>query len=150
MGYGVPAAIGAKVGAPDKTVINIDGDGSFSMTAMELATSVQCNIAAKHIVFNNGYQGMVKQWQDLYYDKRYSQCLMHNPDFVMLAKSMGVRGIKVTNLNDLPCAIQEFLEEPGPILLDAVVDSSEHLYPMVQSGRPLHEMLLGNGQKVEF
>ncbi|KAJ2463092.1 Acetolactate synthase, mitochondrial [Coemansia sp. RSA 2322] len=150
MGYGVPAAIGAKIGAPDKTVINIDGDGSFSMTAMELATSAHYGIAAKQLVLNNNCQGMVKQLQDVYYDKRHTQCFMRNPDFIMLAKSMGVRGIKVDNLNDLPRAIQEFLKEPGPVMLEAVVDAAENVYPMVRSGKPLHEMLLGNGQKVEL
>ncbi|KAJ2007917.1 Acetolactate synthase, mitochondrial [Coemansia thaxteri] len=150
MGFGVPAAIGAKVGAPDKTVINIDGDGSFSMTAMEMATSAQYGIAAKHLVLNNNFQGMVKQWQDLFYDKRYSHTTMRNPDFVKLAEAMGVRGMKVTNLNDLPHAIEEFLKEPGPVMLEAVVDASEHVYPMAPGGKPLHEMVLGNGQKVEF
>ncbi|KAJ2592585.1 Acetolactate synthase, mitochondrial [Coemansia sp. RSA 1722] len=150
MGFGVPAAIGAKVGAPDKTVINIDGDGSFSMTAMEMATSAQYGIAAKQLVLNNNFQGMVKQWQDLFYDKRYSHTPMRNPDFVKLAEAMGVRGMKVTNLNDLPAAIEEFLREPGPVMLEAVVDAAEHVYPMAPGGKPLHEMVLGNGQKVEF
>ncbi|KAJ1819784.1 Acetolactate synthase, mitochondrial [Coemansia sp. RSA 2675] len=150
MGFGVPAAIGAKVGAPEKTVINIDGDGSFSMTAMEMATQAQYGIAAKQLVLNNNFQGMVKQWQDLFYDKRYSHTPMRNPDFVKLAEAMGVRGMKVTNLNDLPHAIEEFLKEPGPVMLEAVVDASEHVYPMAPGGKALHEMVLGNGQKVEF
>ncbi|KAI8324123.1 acetolactate synthase [Martensiomyces pterosporus] len=150
MGFGVPSAIGAKVGAPDKTVINIDGDGSFSMTAMEMATSAQYNIGAKQLLLNNNFQGMVKQWQDLFYDQRYSHTPMRNPDFVKLAEAMGVRGMKVTNLNDLPAAIEEFLKEPGPVMLEAVVDAAEHVYPMAPGGKALHEMVLGNGQKVEF
>ncbi|KAJ2518125.1 Acetolactate synthase, mitochondrial [Coemansia sp. RSA 1939] len=150
MGFGVPAAIGAKVGAPEKTVINIDGDGSFSMTAMEMATSAQFGIAAKQLVLNNNFQGMVKQWQDLFYDKRHSHTPMRNPDFVKLAEAMGVRGMKVSNLNDLPQAIEEFLREPGPVMLEAVVDASEHVYPMAPGGKPLHEMVLANGQKIDF
>ncbi|ORX72124.1 putative acetolactate synthase [Linderina pennispora] len=150
MGFGVPAAIGAKVGQPDKTVINIDGDGSFSMTAMEMATSAQYGIGAKQLVLNNNFQGMVKQWQDLFYEQRYSHTPMRNPDFVKLAEAMGVRGLKVTNLNDLPAAMEEFLKEPGPVMLEAVVDATEHVYPMAPGGKALHEMVLGTGQKVEF
>ncbi|KAJ2149494.1 Acetolactate synthase, mitochondrial [Coemansia sp. RSA 564] len=150
MGFGVPAAIGAKVGQPDKTVINIDGDGSFSMSAMEMATSAQYNIGAKQLVLNNNFQGMVKQWQDLFYDKRHSHTPMRNPDFVKLAEAMGVRGMKVTNLNDLPQAIDEFLREPGPVMLEAVVDAGEHVYPMAPGGKGLHEMVLENGQKIDF
>ncbi|KAJ2311018.1 Acetolactate synthase, mitochondrial [Coemansia sp. RSA 2702] len=150
MGFGVPAAIGAKVGAPEKTVINIDGDGSFSMTAMEMATSAQFGIAAKQLVLNNNFQGMVKQWQDLFYDQRHSHTPMRNPDFVKLAEAMGVRGMKVTNLNDLPQAIDEFLREPGPVMLEAVVDAKEHVYPMAPGGKALHEMVLANGQKIDF
>ncbi|KAJ2549630.1 Acetolactate synthase, mitochondrial [Coemansia sp. RSA 1933] len=149
MGFGVPAAIGAKVAAPEKTVINIDGDGSFSMTAMEMATSAQYGIGAKQLVLNNNFQGMVKQWQDLFYDKRHSHTPMRNPDFVKLAEAMGVRGMKVTNLNDLPQAIEEFLREPGPVMLEAVVDAAEHVYPMAPGGKPLHEMVLANGQKID-
>ncbi|KAJ1730926.1 Acetolactate synthase, mitochondrial, partial [Coemansia biformis] len=149
MGFGVPAAIGAKVGAPDKTVINVDGDGSFSMTAMEMATSAQYGIAAKQLVLNNNFQGMVKQWQDLFYDERHSHTPMRNPDFVRLAEAMGVRGMRVTNLNDLPQAIDEFLREPGPVMLEAVVDAREHVLPMVPGGKPLHEMVLAGGRKIE-
>ncbi|KAJ1773280.1 Acetolactate synthase, mitochondrial [Coemansia sp. RSA 1843] len=149
MGFGVPAAIGAKVAAPEKTVINIDGDGSFSMTAMEMATSAQYGIGAKQLVLNNNFQGMVKQWQDLFYDKRHSHTPMRNPDFVKLAEAMGVRGMKVTNLNDLPQVIEEFLREPGPVMLEAVVDAAEHVYPMAPGGKPLNEMVLANGQKID-
>ncbi|KAJ2615644.1 Acetolactate synthase, mitochondrial [Coemansia sp. RSA 1365] len=149
MGFGVPAAIGAKVGAPEKTVINIDGDASFSMTAMEMATSAQFGIAAKQLVLNNNFQGMVKQWQDLFYDERHSHTPMRNPDFVKLAEATGVRGMKVTNLNDLPHAIHEFLSEPGPVMLEATVDATEHVLPMAPGGKALHEMVLANGQKID-
>jgi acetolactate synthase-1/2/3 large subunit len=142
MGFGLPAAIGAKVAMPEKLVIDIDGDASFSMTAMELATAVQYNIGVKALVLNNDFQGMVKQWQDLFYENRYSGTPMRNPDFVKLAEAMGCRGIRARNQAELPEAMAEFLNHDGPVLLEAIVDKGEHVYPMVPAGRALHEMVL--------
>ncbi|OMJ24384.1 Acetolactate synthase, mitochondrial [Smittium culicis] len=130
MGFGVPSAIGAQIGAPDKMVINVDGDGSFSMTAMEMATAAEYKIPVKMLLLNNNFQGMVRQWQDLFYDARHSHTGMKNPDFVKLAESMYFRGIRVNNRRDLPAAMKDFLDEKGPVLLEVVCDPREHVYPM--------------------
>lgn len=144
MGFGLPAAIGAKVAAPNKTVIDIDGDASFSMTAMELATASQFDIGVKVLVLNNEFQGMVLQWQDLFYDARYSHTRMTNPDFVLLAKAMGVHAIRCSNVEELPAKMKEFLEYDGskPVLMECIVERNEHVYPMVPAGKALHEQVL--------
>jgi acetolactate synthase-1/2/3 large subunit len=135
MGFGLPAAIGAKVAAPQKTVIDIDGDASFSMTAMELSTAAQFGIGVKVLVLNNEFQGMVQQWQDLFYDQRYSHTRMTNPDFVLLARSMGVHAIRCETAEQLPEKMKEFLEYDGskPVLLECIVEKNEHVFPMVGS-----------------
>lgn len=144
MGFGLPSAIGAKVAAPEKIVVDIDGDASFSMTAMELQTASQYNIGVKVIVLNNEFQGMVLQWQDLFYDARYSHTRMTNPDFIMLAKSMGVHAIRVSNAQELPEKMKEFLEYDNskPVLMECVVERNEHVFPMVPAGKALHEQIL--------
>ncbi|KAJ3120534.1 Acetolactate synthase, mitochondrial [Nowakowskiella sp. JEL0407] len=146
MGYGLPAAIGAKVGAPEKMVIDIDGDASLSMTAMELMTARQFNIGVKVLLLNNDFQGMVKQWQDLFYDKRYSATSMRNPDFVKFAESMNCVGLRVRTAEELPEIMAQFLATKEPVILDAVVDKHEHVYPMVPAGKGLHEMVLGDAK----
>ncbi|KAJ3113602.1 Acetolactate synthase, mitochondrial [Physocladia obscura] len=143
MGFGLPAAIGAKVGRPEKIVIDIDGDASFSMTGLELMTARQFNIGVKVMILNNDFQGMVKQWQDLFYEKRYSGTVMQNPDFVKFAESMGCKGLRIRTAEELPIVMKEFLETEGPVLLDVVVAKDEHVYPMVPAGKGLHEMELG-------
>ncbi|EIW84719.1 acetolactate synthase [Coniophora puteana RWD-64-598 SS2] len=144
MGFGLPSAIGAKVAAPHKTVIDIDGDASFSMTAMELATASAHNIGVKVLVLNNEFQGMVLQWQDLFYDARYSHTRMVNPDFGMLARAMGVHAIRVETAEELPAKMREFLEWDGsrPVLMECLVETNEHVYPMVPAGKALHEQVL--------
>ncbi|KAI0053928.1 acetolactate synthase [Auriscalpium vulgare] len=144
MGFGLPAAVGAKVAAPHKTVIDIDGDASFSMTAMELATASQYGIGVKVLVLNNEFQGMVLQWQDLFYNARYSHTRMTNPNFVLLAQAMGVHAMRVTDTRELPAKMKEFLEYDGdkPVLLECVVESNEHVFPMVPAGKALHEQIL--------
>jgi len=144
MGFGLPAAIGAKVAAPQKTVIDIDGDASFSMTAMELSTAAQFGIGVKALILNNEFQGMVQQWQDLFYDQRYSHTRMKNPDFVMLARSMGVHALRCETAGELPEKMKEFLEYDGskPVLLECIVEKNEHVFPMVPAGKALHEQLL--------
>lgn len=144
MGYGLPAAIGAKVAAPEKIVVDIDGDASFSMTGMELATASQYNIGVKVLILNNEFQGMVLQWQDLFYEKRYSHTQMTNPDFVKLAESMYVKAIRCDNIADLPAKMDEFMsyDNNKPILFDARVVKSEHVYPMVAAGKALHECIV--------
>ncbi|KAJ6622948.1 acetolactate synthase [Mycena sp. CBHHK59/15] len=144
MGFGLPAAIGAKVAAPGKTVIDIDGDASFSMTAMELATASQYNIGIKVLILNNDVQGMVSQWQDLFYSARYSHTRMANPDFVLLAQAMGVHAIRCRTAQELPAKMREFLEYDGskPVLMECLVDENEHVYPTVFAGKALHEQVL--------
>jgi acetolactate synthase-1/2/3 large subunit len=143
MGFGLPSAIGAKVAAPEKIVVDVDGDASFSMTAMELATAAQYGIGVKVLLMNNEFQGMVEQWQDLFYEKRYSHTRMTNPDFQKLAESMGTKAIKVETLEELPAKMKEFLEYDGdkPVLLECIV-GSEHVYPMVPAGKALHEQIV--------
>jgi len=141
MGFGLPAAIGAKVACPDKVVIDIDGDASLVMTAMELITAVQYKIGVKVLLLNNNFLGMVKQWQDLFYDERYSQTAMFNPNFVKLAEALGAKGLEVTQESDLRRVIEEFLAHDGPVVLNAVVEKDEHVYPMIPSGKALHEMV---------
>ncbi|KAG8797485.1 Acetolactate synthase, mitochondrial [Serendipita sp. 398] len=144
MGFGLPSAIGAKVAAPEKTVVDIDGDASFSMTAMELATASQFNIGVKALILNNEFQGMVQQWQDLFYDARYCHTTMTNPDFVLLAKAMGVHAIRCSTADELPSKMKEFLEYDGskPIVMECMVERNEHVFPMVVAGKALHEQLL--------
>ncbi|KAG6812128.1 Acetolactate synthase, mitochondrial [Tricholoma furcatifolium] len=144
MGFGLPAAIGAKVAAPTKTVVDIDGDASFSMTAMELATASQFNIGVKVLILNNEFQGMVLQWQDLFYERRYSHTEMTNPDFVRLAEAMGVKAIRCHNAEELPAKMKEFLEYDNnrPVVMECLVTKNEHVFPMVPAGKALHEQLL--------
>ncbi|KAI9327100.1 acetolactate synthase [Obelidium mucronatum] len=149
MGFGLPAAIGAKVGRPDCIVIDIDGDASFSMTGMELMTARQFNIPVKVLILNNDFQGMVKQWQDLFYEKRYSGTVMQNPDFVKFAESMNCKGLRASTMEELPGVMAEFLACTEPVIFDAVVEKDEHVYPMVPAGKGLHEMELGPSVKFE-
>ena len=144
MGFGLPSAVGAKVAAPEKIVVDIDGDASFSMTAMEMATASQFNIGVKILLLNNEFQGMVLQWQDLFYEKRYSHTAMTNPDFIKLAQSMGVHAIYCDNLDDLPAKMKEFIEwdNDRPVLFEARVVKNEHVFPMVAAGKALHEQLV--------
>ncbi len=144
MGFGTPAAIGAKLGCPQDTVVCIDGDGSFCMTGMEMCTAAQFDIGAKIIILNNDFQGMVKQWQDLFYKERYSHTQMHNPDFQALARAMRVGGFRCTRAADLPGILAEFLAYEGPAVLDAVVEKDEHVYPMIPAAKSVDEMVLGN------
>ena len=143
MGYGLPSAIGAQLGSPGKIVIDIDGDASFMMTLSELATIAQYNIPVKVAILNNDFQGMVKQWQDMFYEKRYSQTEMKNPNFAKLAESFGIRGIRCDHKSEVPKVVKEMLDHKGPIVVDFYVEPNEHVYPMVPSGKGLHEMELG-------
>uniref|UniRef100_A0A7S0H0M9 Acetolactate synthase n=1 Tax=Amorphochlora amoebiformis TaxID=1561963 RepID=A0A7S0H0M9_9EUKA len=143
MGYGLPAAIGAKLAAPDKIVVDIDGDASYCMTGMELMTASEFNIGVKILVLNNDFQGMVKQWQDLFYDERYSATRMTNPDFVKMAESFHCKGIRCRTQEELPELMKEFLAHDGPVVFEVLVDKREHVYPMVPAGKSLDEMVLG-------
>ena len=145
MGYGVPSAIGAKLASPEKIVIDIDGDGSFLMTGMEMVTAVQYRIGVKILVLNNNFQGMVRQWQDLFYNSRYSGTEMVNPNFADLARGMGAKGLEVKDEADLEKVVHDFLfsDNTTPVLLNAICEADEHVYPMVPAGNGLDEMVLG-------
>ncbi len=144
MGYGVPASVGAQLGRPDRTVVNIDGDGSFQMTCMEMGTAAANNIPVKCVILNNDFQGMVKQWQDLFYQERYSHTEMHNPDFVKLAEALHVKGIRCESREQLPGAVAAMLEHDGPVILECLIEKNEHVYPMIPAGKSVDEMVLGN------
>ncbi|KAG0050407.1 Acetolactate synthase, mitochondrial [Gryganskiella cystojenkinii] len=147
MGFGLPAAIGAKVAKPDHIVIDIDGDASFCMTGMELATAAQYNIGVKVLILNNDFQGMVKQWQDLFYEERYSGTQMFNPDFVKLAEAMNIKGLRAHNMQDLPGVMAEFLAHEGPVVMEAKVCKAEHVYPMAPAASGLHEFIVHPDQR---
>ena len=143
MGYGVPAAIGAKVGRPDAIVINIDGDGCFQMTMQELATARMYGIAAIHVVVNNGWLGMVRQWQELFHGERYSETLFdaNLPDYVKLAEAFGLPGFRCETLEEVDAAIAAALDCGTACVIDARVDHEEKVYPMVPAGGSSAEMI---------
>lgn len=141
MGFGLPAAIGAKIGCPDSTVWCIDGDGSLQMTIQELATLVQENVAVKIAVIDNGYLGMVRQWQELFYGRRYVATPLSGPDFVKVAEAYGIPGLKVKRREEVAPAIEQAMEHQGPFLIDFKVEPEENVYPMVPPGASLSEVL---------
>ena len=146
MGFGLPAAIGAKYGVPDRTVCLFVGDGGLQMTLQELGTIMQYNIGLKIIVLNNQFLGMVRQWQELFFDERYSETNMKNPDFTMIAKAYGIASKKVRERKDLDEAIATMLNHPGAYLLEVIVETKGMVYPMVPAGKPITEIMLGNGK----
>jgi acetolactate synthase-1/2/3 large subunit len=142
MGFGLPAAMGAKVGCPDATVVCIAGDGSVQMNMQELATCAQEGIAIKVFIMNNGYLGMVRQWQELFWDKRYSQVDMGQyPDFVKLADAYGATGMRFTDKKTLVDDMRQALETDGPVLVDVRVTREENTYPMIPAGQPARDMV---------
>jgi len=144
MGYGLPAAIGAKVGAPDALVVDIDGDASFNMTLTELSTAAQFNIGVKVIVLNNEEQGMVTQWQSLFYEDRFAHTHQKNPDFVKLADAMGVKARRCLKPADVNESLDWLINGSGdgPALLEVVTDKKVPVLPMVPAGKGLHEFLV--------
>jgi acetolactate synthase-1/2/3 large subunit len=141
MGYGLPASIGAKIACPDKTVWCIDGDGSFQMNIQELATVVQEKVGVKIAILNNGYLGMVRQWQDLFYEKRYVATPLSGPDFVKIAEAYGIPALRVKRDEEIGPAIEQAMAEDGPFLLDFLVEPEENVYPMVAPGESLSETI---------
>jgi acetolactate synthase-1/2/3 large subunit len=143
MGFGFPAAIGAQVAFPDKTVIDIAGDGSIQMNIQEMATAVQYNLPVKIAILNNQCLGMVRQWQQLFCDRRYSQTVFEaGPDFVKLADAYGAVGLRATKPDEVEPVIREALSIRKPVIMDFWVDRNECVYPMVPAGAALTEMLL--------
>jgi acetolactate synthase-1/2/3 large subunit len=142
MGFGLPAAMGAKVGCPDQTVICIAGDGSVQMNMQELATCAQEGIAIKVFIMNNGYLGMVRQWQELFWDKRYSQVDMGQwPDFVKVAEAYGATGMRFEDKHTLVQDMREAIATEGPVLVDVRVTREENTYPMIPAGQPARNMV---------
>ena len=143
MGFGLPAAIGAQIARPDKMVIDIAGDGSIQMNIQEMATAVQCCLPIKVVILNNGYLGMVRQWQELFYDRRYAcTALEHSPDFVKLAEAFGAVGLRATKPEEVESVLSEGLSTTQPVIMDFIVEKEEGVYPMVPAGAPITEMLL--------
>jgi len=143
MGYGLPAAIGAQVGCPDSVVIDIAGDGSIQMNIQELATAVHYNIPVIVVILNNNFLGMVRQWQEIFYDRRYSYTEITGPDFVKLAEAYGAVGLRVTEPNEVKPALKKAIEAKRPVLIDFVVEREENVFPMVPPGGAIHKMLGG-------
>ncbi len=142
MGFGLPAAMGAKVGCPDQTVVCVAGDGSVQMNMQELATCAEENIAIKVFIMNNGYLGMVRQWQELFWDKRYSQVETGRwPDFVKVAEAYGATGMRFEDKNTLVSDMQEALATEGPVLVDVRVTREENTYPMIPAGQAARDMV---------
>lgn len=143
MGYGFPAAIGAQFAFPDKLVINVAGDGSIQMNIQELATVVQNKIPVKVVILNNGHLGMVRQWQELFYNRNYSHTNMEaQPDFVKLAEAYGAEGYRISKPEELEDVLRKALTSPNPAFIDIMVEREENVYPMVPAGAALDEMLL--------
>ena len=149
MGFGLPAAMGAKIGCPDKPVWCIDGDGSFQMTIQELATIVQEQAAVKIAIINNGYLGMVRQWQELFYKQRYVATPISSPDFVKIAEGYGLPGLRVQHKEEVVPAIEQAIAHPGPFLIDFKVEPEENVYPMVPPGAALSEIIEDPKKKVK-
>ena len=149
MGFGLPAAIGAQVACPDRVVVDVAGDGSIQMNIQELGTIAHYGLPVKVVILNNLYLGMIRQWQELFYGRRYSQSDMnHAPDFVKLAEAYGIKGLRATKPEEVKRVLQEGLETPGPVVMDFHVEPEENVFPMVKPGTPLTEMAFGNVRAV--
>jgi len=150
MGYGLPAAVGVQIAHPDKLVIDIAGEASVLMTMQEMSTAVQYNLPIKIFVLNNQYMGMVRQWQELLHEKNYSESYSEAlPDFVKLADAYGCKGIKADKPDELDKKIKEMLDHNGPVIFDCHVDPNENCFPMIPSGKPHNQMILGPNDKKE-
>ncbi|MBT5827806.1 MAG: biosynthetic-type acetolactate synthase large subunit [Alphaproteobacteria bacterium] len=150
MGYGLPAALGAQIANPKKLVCCVTGEASFMMNIQELSTVKQYRTPVKIMILNNRYMGMVRQWQELFFGDRHSESYMDAlPDFVNLAESFGIKGLRATNLDELDDKIAEMLEHKGPVLFDCMVDPKENVYPMIPAGAAHYEMELNPKQKVK-
>lgn len=142
MGFALPAAIGAKLGNPDKEVIAIIGDGGFQMTIQELGTILQFNVGVKIVILNNNFLGMVRQWQQLFFEKRYSSTEIVNPDFITISKGYGITAKKITERDELHASLDEMLSFKDAFLLEVVVEKEENVFPMVASGDSVAEIRL--------
>lgn len=145
MGFGLPAALGAQVAFPERQVIDISGDGSFQMNSQELATLVQYQLPVKIVILNNNYLGMVRQWQQMFFEKRYSQTVLELPiDFVKLAEAYGAAGFTTSRVDEVEAVIQKAFATPGPVLMNFNISRDENVLPMVPAGKAIHEMVLAS------
>jgi acetolactate synthase-1/2/3 large subunit len=144
MGFGIPAAMGAKMGAPGRTVCMFSGDGGFQMTIQELGTIMQEQIGVKMIILNNHFLGMVRQWQEMFFEERYSFTEMQNPDFIAIAKAYRIEGTEVHKRDDLDAAIADMLKDDKPYLLVVNVEKKGMVFPMVPAGACVTNILLGD------
>ena len=141
MGFALPAAIGVKVARPEAEVWAVVGDGGFQMTMAELATMVQENLKVHIAIINNGYLGMVRQWQEFFYERNYQATPLLNPDFVKLGEAYGIRSVAVTKRSEVVPTVQAARKHDGPVLIDFKVEQEDTVYPMVAAGASLHEMI---------
>jgi acetolactate synthase-1/2/3 large subunit len=143
MGFCIPSGIGAQLGRPDKLVVTITGDGSFQMNIQELATAAYYNVPVKIVILNNGYLGMVRQWQELFFEHRYSATHLEdgNPDFVMVAKGFGVEAFRVDRPGDLRAVLEQAFALPGPVVVDCRVEKEENVFPMIPSGGTVNDTI---------
>ena len=142
MGFALPAAIGAKMGAPDREVVAVIGDGGYQMTIQELGTIFQTQVAVKIVVLNNDFLGMVRQWQQLFFDKRYASTEMTNPDFVTIAKGYHIDAIRVTKRNELDSAVKKMMLSKKPFFLEVCVEKEDNVFPMIPSGASVSDIRL--------
>jgi acetolactate synthase-1/2/3 large subunit len=143
MGYGLPAAMGAQAAYPDRQVIAVCGDGGFQMNMQELATLVQNRLPVKICILNNNFLGMVRQWQELFFDRRYSQTCMELPiDFIKLAEAFGATGLQASKVDEVEDTIRKAFETPGPVIMEFKIAREEKVLPMVPAGASLNEMVL--------
>ncbi len=150
MGFGIPAAIGAKMGAPERTVCLMCGDGGFQMTIEELGTIMQYGTPVKMIILNNNYLGNVRQWQELFFNKRYSQTPMLNPDFIMISEAYGIKAENVETRGQLQGAVDRMLAHDGPYLLNVNIDASDNVFPMITPGSAVTEILVNKDVKFRY
>jgi acetolactate synthase-1/2/3 large subunit len=143
MGFGLPAALGAQLARPDKQVVAVVGDGGFQMTNQEIITAVQYGIPLKVIIMNNGYLGMVRQWQEMFYDRAYSEVdLSVSPDFVKLAEAYGALGLRAEKPGELASILKQGLDYPGATIIDVVVSKEENVFPIIPAGQDARNMIL--------
>uniref|UniRef100_UPI0032164BAC biosynthetic-type acetolactate synthase large subunit n=1 Tax=uncultured Draconibacterium sp. TaxID=1573823 RepID=UPI0032164BAC len=142
MGFGLPASMGAQLGAPDKTVVAVIGDGGFQMTIQELGTIAQNKLPVKIIILNNNFLGMVRQWQQLFFDRRYSFTELQNPDFITIAKGFGIDGHTVSKRENLEESVQKMVDHDGPYLLEVIIEKEDNVFPMVPTGASVSDVIL--------
>lgn len=145
MGYGLGASLGAKMGCPEKTVVNIAGDGCFRMNMNEIATAARYQIPVIEVVINNHVLGMVRQWQTLFYGQRYSQTVLNDKvDFCLVAQGLGCEAIKVTKKEEVGPAIEKAIAMKAPVLIECVIPEDDKVFPMVPAGAPIEEVFDGD------